>query len=413
MITTLRSKINFEKTNYYVILLFAFMMPLSRATNSLFDALLIVLLLLQGNYRQHFETLRHSALAKVILLFIAYTVLSLLWTEHLHEGLNAKKLYIQWFAIFAIALNVKKEQVFPIVSAFLLGMLVSEVISYGMFFEFWTIKGKGADYPSPFMFHIDYSVFLAFTALVLLNRILSQRYDLKEKLFLLLFFLTVTGNLFINDGRTGQLAFFVGIFAAVFIHFKINLKSIGIAVVLITILFAGAFEFSGKFQKRVHAAQSDIQKITQGNLDSSWGYRVAMYQVAADIFKENPLIGVGVGDYQSAAKTALDKDDHGFSENFKAFLPQRHFHNQYLNVLVQGGLVGLVLMLMIFYYLIRLTIEEPELKELSLLFAVLMLTAFVAEPLWLKQFTNMLFILFIGLFLGASLHHDRQLPDHA
>jgi len=408
MINTLRAKINFEKTNYYIILLFAFMMPLSRATNSLFDALLIVLLLLQGNYKQHFETLKHSALAKVLLLFIAYTVLSLLWTEHLHEGLNAKKLYIQWFAIFAIALSIKKEQVFTVVSAFLFGMLVSEFLTYGMFFEFWKIKGHGAEYPSPFMFHIDYSVFLAFTALILLNRILSQRYNPKEKFFLLLFFLTVTGNLFINDGRTGQLAFLVGIFATVFIHFKINLKSIGIALVLIAVLFSGAFQLSSKFQQRVEAAQSDIHKITQGNLDSSWGYRVAMYRVAADIFKENPLIGVGVGDYQSAAKTALDKNDHGFSEAFKTFLPKRHFHNQYLNVLVQGGLIGLILMLMIFYYLVKLTIEDPELKELSLIFAVVMLTAFLPEPLWLKQFTNMLFILFMGLFLGASLHHDRQ-----
>jgi O-antigen ligase len=280
-----------------------------------------------------------------------------------------------------------------------------------MFFEFWTIKGKGADYPSPFMFHIDYSVFLGFTAIVLLNRMLSKRYDLKEKLLLTLFFLTVTGNLFINDGRTGQLAFFVGIIATVFIHFKINFKSIAIATLLISVLSVGAYQLSSKFQQRVAAAQSDIQKITEGNLDSSWGYRIAMYSVASDIFKENPIIGVGVGDYQQASYDALQKDDHGFSKAFQEFLPKRHFHNQYLNVLVQGGLVGLILMMSIFYYLFKLSIHDPELKELSLLFGVVMLTAFVAEPLWLKQFTNMLFILFIGLFLGASLH-GKPLADN-
>ncbi len=404
MIAHLYSKINFEKTNYYMILLFAFMMPLSRATNSLFDALLIIFLLLQGNYKKHLSQFKDSSLAKVLLLFILYTIISLLWTDQLHEGLNVKKLYIQWFAIFAIALSIKKEQVFTVVSAFLFGMLVSEVLSYGMFFEFWTIKGKGADYPSPFMFHIDYSVFLGFSAVVLLNRMLSKRYSFKEKVLLTLFFLTVTGNLFINDGRTGQLAFFVGIVATVFIHFKINFKSIGIAALLISVLAIGAYQFSSKFQERVAAAQSDIQKITEGNLNSSWGYRVAMYSVAADIVKENPLIGVGVGDYQQASYDALQKNDHGFSVGFKEFLPKRHFHNQYLNVLVQGGLISLTLMLMIFYYLFKLPIHDPELKELSLLFGVVMLTAFVAEPLWLKQFTNMLFILFIGLFLGASLH---------
>ncbi len=412
MIATLRSKINFEKTNYIIILLYAFMMPLSRATNSLFDALLIILLLLQGNYQKHFNTLKRSPLAKVLLLFIVYTIISLLWTDQLHEGLNVKKLYIQWFAIFAIALSIKKEQVFSVVSAFLLGMLVSELLSYGMFFEFWTIKGKGADYPTPFMMHIDYSVFLAFSAVILLNRMLSKRYDFKEKIFLTLFFLTVTGNLFINDGRTGQLAFLVGIFATVFIHFKVNLKSIGIALLLTTILFSGAYTFSSKFQKRIAFAKQDIQRALSGDLSGSWGGRVAMYIIAADIVKSNPIIGVGVGDYNSAATEALAKNNHNLPERVITQVQHVHFHSQYVNTLVQGGFIALGLMLMIFIAVIRLPIVDPELKELSILFAVVFLTAFVAEPLWLKQFTNMLFILYTGLFLGASLHAKSN-ADHA
>ncbi len=411
MVSALRSKINFEKTNYYILLAFAFMMPLSRATNSLFDALLILLLLVQGNYKEHFNTLKESAFAKAILLFIAFTTLSLLWTENLDIGLNFKRLYWQWFAIFAIALSVKREQVFTVISAFIFGMVVSEILSYGMFFEFWTIKGHGKEYPTPFMMHIDYSVFLAFTAVVLLNRLLSKRYDTKEKLLILFFFLTISGNLFINDGRTGQLAFLVGIFAIVFIHFKINLKSIGIAVLLISVIFSGAYLISEKFQQRLHLAQKDVSKIFNGQLDGSWGGRVAMYIVAADIIKENPLLGVGVGDYKDAAREAMQKDDHGLPERIILGLPKTHFHNQYVNVLVQGGIVGLILMLMIFYQFTRLSISDPELKELSLLIVVVMLTSFVAEPLWLKQFTNMLFILFSGLFLGASLH-AKPVPDN-
>jgi len=395
-----------------MILLFAFMMPLSRATNSLFDTLLIVSLLLQGNYKERFSQFKDSSLAKVILLFILYTIISLLWTDQLHEGLNVKKLYIQWFAIFAIALSIKKEQVFTVVSAFLLGMLVSEVLSYGMFFEFWTIKGKGADYPTPFMMHIDYSVFLAFSAIILLNRMLSKRYSMKEKVLLTLFFLTVTGNLFINDGRTGQLAFLIGIFATVFIHFRINLKSIGIALLIVTVVFSSAYSLSSKFQERVAFAKQDIDRAMSGDLSGSWGGRVAMYIIATDIIKANPIIGVGVGDYNSAAKEVLEKNDHGLPQRVITQVQHVHFHSQYVNTLVQGGIVALGLMLMMFITLVKLPIMDPELKELSILFAVVYFTAFVAEPLWLKQFTNMLFILFTGLFLGASLH-GKSVPNHA
>ncbi len=405
----LLNKINFEKTYYISLLIFAFMLPLSRAANSFFIILLILLLLLQGNYKNHFKILSTSPLAISIFSFILFTFLSLIWTENLEFALNQKRLYVPWLAIFTIALNVKKEQIFSIISAFVIGMIVSELLSYGMFFELWQIKGHGKEYPSPFMMHIDYSVFLAFTSIILLNRLLSMRYSLKEKLIILFFFLTITGNLFINDGRTGQLAFMVGIFATIFIHYKINIKSIIASVILISIIFSSAYTFSNKFQTRVHAAQSDIERIMNGQLNSSWGIRVAMYFVAADIAKENPILGVGVGDYKIAAKEALAKNDHNFHKTVIEFIPKHHFHSQYLNILVQGGIIGLLIFLMIFYQFAKLSILDPELKELSLLIIILMMTAFIAEPLFLKQFTNMLFILFAGLFLAASLH-SKALP---
>jgi O-antigen ligase len=401
----LMHRINFEKTYSYILPAFAFMLPLSRATNSLFVGMLILLLILQGNYRSHIDRLKHSSFALSILLFIALTLLSLLWTDNLKEGLNTKLLYIQWFAIFAIALNVKKDQIYKIISAFILGMVVSEILSYGMFFELWTIKGHGKAYPSPFMMHIDYSIFLAFTAVILLNRLLSKRYTPKEKWIILFFFLTISGNLFINEGRTGQLAFVAGIFATVFIHYRVTFKSILGALLLIAIIFSSAYHISDKFQARVQAAQNDIHKITEGQLNSSLGIRYAMYSVARDIFEEHPLIGVGVGDYKDAAKEALYKNDHGFAKEVVDFIPKYHFHSQYLNTLVQGGIIGLFLLLMVFYHFATLSISDPELKELSILIVILFMVGFLPEPLLMKQFTNTLFILFAGLFLGASLQN--------
>ncbi|BAF72892.1 conserved hypothetical protein [Sulfurovum sp. NBC37-1] len=397
------NRIDFEQTYHYLLLAFAFTLPLSRATNSLSVALLILLVFLQGHYKQQIARLKHSHFAIAILAFISFTVLSLLWTHNMKIGLNGKILYLYWIAIFAIALNVKKDNIPSVITAFVLGMVVSEVLSYGMFFELWTIKGHGKEYPSPFMMHIDYSIFLAFTAIILLNRILSKRYTPKEKIALLFFFITITGNLFINEGRTGQLAFLVGIFATVFIHYRINFRSIIAALVLIVVIFTGAYTLSDKFQTRVQAAQHDITKIEKGQFTSSWGMRVAMYIVAADIIKDHPLIGVGVGDFRDAATEALKKNNHNFNKKVVQFIPKYHFHSQYLNVLVQNGFIGFFLLLMVFYQFTRLSISDPELKELSLLIVIMFLIGFIPEPLLMKQFTNTLFILFAGLFLGASL----------
>ena len=408
----IKNKINFEKVYYYSLLMFAFAMPLSRATNSFFIAFFILLLILQGNYKKHFNTLKKSMFAVTISLFIGFTLLSLLWTHNYEVCLSPKLLYLYWIAIFAIALNVKKKQIPAIISAFIFGMAVSEILSYGMFFELWTIKGHGKEYPSPFMMHIDYSIFLAFTAIILLNRLLSSRYSPKEKWIILLFFLTITGNLFINDGRTGQLAFVAGIFATVLIHYKFTIKSMFISFLLIFTIFSSAYIFSDKFHSRVQAAKNDIIQINRGKFNTSWGIRVAMYTVAADILKENPIIGVGVGDFNDAAREALKKNDHGFSQGVIAFIPKYHFHSQYLNILVQGGIIGFLLFLMVFYQFAKLSIDDPELKELNLLIVTLFMVGFIAEPLLMKQFTNTLFILFAGLFLGASLDKSEVVSSN-
>ena len=75
-----------------------------------------------------------------------------------------------------------------------------------------------------------------------------------------------------------------------------------------------------------------------------------------------------------------------------------HPHNQYLFVLLQMGVIGLVLFLFIIYQILILKIDDPEIKELSILFASIFFVSCIPEPLLIKQFTLCLFILFVGLF---------------
>ena len=405
----IHATINFEKTYYYSLLMFAFLLPLSRATNSFFIILFIFLFVIQGKYRKHFTILKNAPFSKALLILIGFTFLSLLWTEDLKFGLNPKLLYLEYFALFTIALNIKVKQIPSIITTFLMGMFVSEILSYGMFFELWQVKGHGKEYPSPFMMHIDYSIFLAFAAIIILHRLLSKKYNKKEKGVLFLFFLTITGNLFINEGRTGQLGFMVAIIVSVFLHYKVSMRSILGALLLVTVIFGTAYNISEKFQARVMEAKVNIVAINNGsNYYTSLGLRVTMYYVALDILKENPLLGVGVGDYQLAAKRALKKDNHGFDERISDFITSNHFHSQYLNVLVQGGIIGLALLLMVFFHFLRLPIAYREHKELSLLIVVIFLTSFLTEPILIKQFPNALFILFAGLFLATSIQHPKK-----
>ena len=394
--------LSYEKSYFYITLIFAFILPISRGLVSLFIVLLPIIWVFEGNLRYKLQQIKSSKLLLIISIFIFYQFASILWSSDIPQALDSARMYTYWFAIFVLATSIKKEWIDKITTSFLYGMVISEIFAYMIFFEIYAYKGKPPEYPSPFMMHIDYSIFLAFTSILLLNRIFSKRYELQQKVIMGLFFFTVTTNLFISTGRAGQLAFLVALLVSVIIHFRLTVKSMFIFLLLSTVLFVGAYKTLPIFEKRIDAAQTDIKKFQNGNYNSSWGIRVAFWIITYDIVKENPLVGVGIGDYKDEAKVALSKNDHDFSTYVQEFCTTSHFHNQYLMIITQGGLIGFSLMVLVFIYLFRIKIEDPEVKELSILFATVYLVGFVAEPLWVKQFPTSLFVLIIGLVVAAS-----------
>ena len=392
----------FDRIYLYLAIAFAFVLPLSRAAVTLFIILFPLIWLIEGNLKNKFEQIRASRLLSVIAIFLLFEFLTITWSTDTGQALTEARMYTYWFAIFALATSIKKEWVEKIITSFLYGMLISEIFAYLIFFDIYAVNGQSPDYPSPFMQHIDYSIFLAFTSILLINRIFSKRYSDKEKLFMFVFFMTVTTNLFISTGRTGQLAFLVALLVSTVIHFRFSFKSLLLFTLLGSTLFVGAYKALPLFEKRVDSAISDIKKFQQGNYSSSWGMRAAFWVISYDIVKENPLFGVGIGDYKLAAQEALAKESHQFSKNVIKWCSDNHYHNQYLMILVQSGLTGFALFILIFVYFYKLPIDEPEIKELSILFTTIYLVSFVAEPLWIKQFPLALFVLFSSIFIASA-----------
>ncbi len=401
--------LSYDKVYFYLLLVFAFTTPLSRAAVSFFIVVFPLIWLIEGNYRAKLEQIKSSPVLLSILVFILFELLSILWSDNLDLALSYARMYSYLICLFVLATVVKKEWTHKAVNFFLYGMLVSEFFAYLIFFDIYAIKGQPPEYPSPFMFHIDYSIFLAFTSILLLNRIFSNSYTRKKKLFIFLFFATVTINLFISTGRTGQLAFLVALFVSIIIHFKLSVKSLLFFALLSASIFYGAYKTLPLFETRVNQAVSDIKLWRSGNYQSSWGLRALFWVISSEVVKEHPLLGVGLGDYREATKAFFSKSDCPIhlSKSLQEWCEDTHFHNQYLMVLVQSGIIGLVLLLAIFFYLYRLRIKDPEIKEISILFTTVYLVSFIAEPLFMKQFPLVLFVLFGGLFIASASGERR------
>ena len=92
----------------------------------------------------------------------------------------------------------------------------------------------------------------------------------------------------------------------------------------------------------------------------------------------------------------------------KNFMSNFHPHNQYLQIILQMGIVGLILFGYMIYQLFHLKITDKEIKEISILFATIYFVGAIAEPLLVKQFTLVLFVLFAGLFSINFNHHFKS-----
>jgi len=407
-ISNMKEKINFSLTYHYAILLFAFTLPLSRAVISFFIIFFPLLWVIEGNLQAKFSLIKQNKALLTLLIFCVITLISVLWSEDKHDAMRHIRMLFYMFSLFVLSTSLNHKYILTYISTFLAGMFISELFAYSIFFDIWHINGKPSSYPSPFMMHIDYSVFLAITSLILLNRLMSKHYTMKEKLFFGFFFLTVTGNLFISIGRTGQVAYIAGILVMSVLHFKLSFKSFLISFLLLVSIFTAAYNISPIFHKRVANAQSDIQKMIHGNLNSSWGIRVTYWIVTANIIKEHPF-GVGIGSNRIAIKHELERKPYKYlAPSVKDFLPQHHPHNEYLLILLESGVIGLIAFFTFIYYFFKLNIKDSEIKELSIIFMTVYLVSCLAEPLLIKQFTAALFVFFISMFTAASLNTQEK-----
>lgn len=398
--------LNYEKTYFYLIMAFAFLMPLSRAAISFFIILLPLVWIIEGDFKRKYKQIFSSKLLVTIILFYFMLVLSLIYSSDIDVGLNIINKYNHWIIIIVIATSLHKKYVKHVITAFLLGMFISEIISYGVFFDIWTWKENTKASMSPFMIHIEYTMFLAFASITVFSRLLSKEYTLKMKIPMFLFFLSTTGNLFLSSGRTGQVAYIVGIIAMFFLYYRLSLKTFVYSFLTLIIIYLSAYNLSNTFYQRVSQANNDIQIALNGDFNSSWGIRAAYWIITYDILKEDLFLGVGVGDYKDKAAFTLEKDNFKYMSNIKDFVISHHFHNQYLMILVSLGLFGGIIILYIMYqsFKIAYSINNLEYRNILFLFLTIFFVSCLAEPLFIKHFSSALWVLFLGIIALYSVN---------
>jgi O-antigen ligase len=389
---------------YYSFLILAFFLPLSKAIISLISVFVLLLWLYERHFKSKLKAIKSSNILLVLLIFLLFSYLSFIWSDNVDLKLITHTDYKYLFLIPIFYTAIKKKWIENIITFFLFGMFVSEMVSYGIYFNFWTTHyGTSVD-PTPFMNHIQYSVFLSFSAILLLSRLVSKRYTRKEKIFISPFFLTVIINLFLTGGRTGQVAFFLTLFVMFIIHYRLTLKTFILTFVTMGFIFILAYQGSTTFKNRFNKMlDSTKASFVENNYTTSVGIRLSYYILVYDIMIDNPsklIGGVGKGDASQAISTILKQNEKYKQYRMaKSFITTHRLHNQYLQILLETGLIGLISFTYIFYLLLISLKSNDELSEVVVLFISIYGVSMIFDTVLYTQFTRSLFILFMSMFI--------------
>jgi len=402
--------------------LFAFVFPISLGGANSVLGLILVLWIIEGNFGHKLTIIKNE---KIIWIFFAIgllTLFSALLSESMsHSFLAGEKKslvrvilshYLMIPMILVIALtSIKKAYLEHIISAFLLAILASEIVSYLIFFQVIDVTALQAKHflytgasihnPTPFMHHTEYSVFLSVAAIFLLHKLIHtpNRYF---QFFILLFLMSATTNLFINGGRTGQISYILGIMTYMIFHFKFNIKIILSTFIVLCGILLTAYSFSPTFQQRSHMAIQDIHRVSQGHYDKSWGLRVAAIKVTLDYLFSSPgnfILGAGAGDCRQNYLTyAKEHFSANISEPIKVMA---HLHNQYLEYWMDGTVFSLLLFLLYFFLLLKLPVP-PAVKPILYAFIVIIAFASTTDIPFFRYQPAMLFMLISAYFILLS-----------
>lgn len=346
-VARLLANLDYQKISTWFLAILGFSISFSPSIVSISLGFMVLLFLLEGKYKQRFSYISDNPLAYMAFLMVFLHVIGFLWTNDTALATQTLSRVWKFLLIPFFMMYIRRDNIAFLMSAFLLGMVVSELVSYSIWIGLIEPFGKATKLiPSPFMSYPYYTAFAALCAGLLINYLLFDRPKNRFKVILTIFFLTtILINLSFTGGRGGQVGFFALLFVFALIYYKGRwVKGILSFILVGFTLFTLAYQFMPIFKHRVDAGVKEVVNFKQGVQKGSVSIRLALNMNYFNAFLDAPLIGHGTGSYIKAYEKANEQS------KYKTFITQPH--NMYLLMLVQFGLVGGILFLAMFVYLL-------------------------------------------------------------
>jgi len=366
-----------------------FLIPISTAGSTVLSIVISVIWLLLADFKNNWKLIANNSVAKASLFIFALHVVGLLWTENIGWGVHGIKKSVKFLFMPIFMLYVREEHIKYYILAFLLSMIFSALLSYGIWFELISPFHKDAtvDNPTPFVSHIIYNPLLA-----LVIYIFSYKLFLEDKKkpwgngVNIFFIIVMTINMFITGGRSGYFGFFGMLTLMLFQYFRGQFfKGLIGGLIICSSIFGIAYTTNDSFKNRI---DQTIVFAThyKDNKHSPVGLRITWVLNGFEVFLKHPLIGVGTGDSpdEVAKVNFVNSPEVRMSKNL---------HNMYITMMVQFGMVGLFSLLWLFYCEVRMALSSKNdfVKHFGVALPILYFTISFGESYLLIHQTGLLF----------------------
>lgn len=398
-----------------LIVVYMFFIPITASVTSRIFIAILVLFFLRGNITYYIKEAWNNSVVRAFSYLLIVYLIWFIGSDNLKEGWHSFSHVKNALYLFVFLTVIDGRYINRILGAFIVAMMMSEILSYSMFFALlpWEFgiggqliyKAFCVGDPSPFLHHIHYGVLLAFTVVLLLQKVLYVKEGIRIKAIMLFFAISASANIFVTGGRTGYIAFFP---VLAFFFFYYHRKWVVPALIGIFLFTGIMYQNSTLLQSKVSQTIIEIEKLVQPTADfgSSLGQRVGFWAYSLEVIKDNFVFGVGTGDSMDEVfARVLPKD-----EEVKSIA---HEHNQYISIMLQFGVIGLLAFLNVFYQIYKFRPKDEHLRFVQLAITLAIGVGITMTMFNLRVFLH-LWILMLAVTMVAREHRTIKgdIPDN-
>ena len=397
-IAQLRSRAG--RTNVWLPALLLFFLPLSTSAISIVAVLIALLWVIEGNFSEKFLEIFSNPVSLAVLSFLALLLLGILWSSDAAAGVEVleKRWKIAMLPIFLTAIRRESRELY--VYAFLAGLFVAMTVTYLAWFDLIHYADVSPVHLTKKTFHVVYNPLLAFGIYLVFHEAFLQGRSAGRCIFFIFLGLVMTLDMFITEGRTGQLVFFVLMALLVLQIFPHNrLKAFVVLSVLLPAVFIAGYLFSSVFKHRVDTACQEISQF-EVNPDTSVGLRLLFWENSWEILCRHPWLGTGTGGFQGAYAEVN-------SRNSPGSVVTDNPHNQYILITTMLGIPGLLALVLIFIVMFRQAfVMKDRWQRVRCAFPLFFLTIMLTES-YLKVYETGFFFAVFAAVLYREIPEQR------